>query len=173
VLDINQLPEYGAVMPVEVNEQKIELPKFAMVNGHLQSGYYGIRENDSIEFLNYYTVRQIAEFMDVIINRNMNIYVNNKLADMDTKVYENFAIIWTMEELQLSDRDIYGSGAPDTYANLPEDDGRIYSLTAGCTIPFTRSSTARSAKIFSAIRFLSMVPSGFNIPPPSSAVSSS
>lgn len=123
VLDINQLPEYGAVMPVEVNEQKIELPKFAMVNGHLQSGYYGIRENDSIEFLNYYTVRQIAEFMDVIINRNMNIYVNNKLADMDTKVYENFAIIWTMEELQLSDRDIYGSGAPDTYANLPEDDG--------------------------------------------------
>ncbi|MDE5931809.1 MAG: rod shape-determining protein, partial [Lachnospiraceae bacterium] len=26
-LDINQLPEYGAVMPVEVNEQKVELPK--------------------------------------------------------------------------------------------------------------------------------------------------
>ena len=122
-LDINQLPEYGAVMPVEVNEQKVELPKFAMVNGQLQSGYYGIQENDSIEFLNYYTVRQIAEFMDVIINQDMNIYVNNKLADMDTKVYENFAIIWTMEELQLSDRDIYGSGAPDTYANLPEDDG--------------------------------------------------
>ncbi len=122
-LDINQLPEYGAVMPVEVNEQKVKLPKFAMVNGQLQSGYYGIQENDSIEFLNYYTVRQIAEFMDVIINQDMNIYVNNKLADMDTKVYENFAIIWTMEELQLSDRDIYGSGAPDTYANLPEDDG--------------------------------------------------
>lgn len=122
-LDINQLPEYGAIMPVEVNEQKVELPKFAMVNGQLQSGYYGIQENDSIEFLNYYTVRQIAEFMDVIINQDMNIYVNNKLADMDTKVYENFAIIWTMEELQLSDRDIYGSGAPDTYANLPEDDG--------------------------------------------------
>ena len=122
-LDINQLPEYGAIMPVEVNEQKVELPKFAMVNGQLQSGYYGIQENDSIEFLNYYTVRQIAEFMDVIINQDMNIYVNNKLADMDTRVYENFAIIWTMEELQLSDRDIYGSGAPDTYANLPEDDG--------------------------------------------------
>ena len=105
-LDINQLPEFGAVMPVEVNEQKVELPKFAMVNGHLQSGYYGIQENDSIEFLNYYTVRQIAEFMDVIINQDMNIYVNNKLADMDTKVYENFAIIWTMEELQLSDHAI-------------------------------------------------------------------
>ncbi len=122
-LDINQLPEYGAVMWVEVNEKKIELPKFAMVNGHLQSGYYSIQENDEIEFLGYYTVRQVAEFMDVIINQDLNIYVNNKLADMDTKVYENFSVIWTMEELQLSDRDLYGSGAPDTYANLPEDDG--------------------------------------------------
>lgn len=122
-LDINQLPEYGAVMMVEVNEKKIELPKFAMVNGQLQSGYYSIKENDEIEFLGYYTVRQVAEFMDVIINQNLNIYVNNKLSDMDTKVYENFSVIWTMEELQLSDRDIYGSGALDSYANLPEDDG--------------------------------------------------
>lgn len=122
-LDINQLPEYGSALWVEVNEKKIELPMFAMVNGRLQSGFYGIHEDDSIEFLNYYTVRQIAEFMDVIINQDMNIYVNNKLSDMDTKVYENFSVIWTMEELQLSDMDIYGSGAPDTYASLPEDDG--------------------------------------------------
>ncbi|MBD5453846.1 MAG: hypothetical protein HDR30_05965, partial [Lachnospiraceae bacterium] len=122
-LDINQLPEYGAIMRVEVNETKIELPKYAMVNGQLQSGYYSIQENDEIEFLDYYTVRQIAEFMDVVINQDLNIYVNNKLSDMDTKVYENFSVIWTMEELQLSDRDIYGSGAADTYANLPEDDG--------------------------------------------------
>ena len=110
-------------MRVEVNETKIELPKYALVNGQLQSGYYSIQENDEIEFLDYYTVRQIAEFMDVVINQDLNIYVNNKLSDMDTKVYENFSVIWTMEELQLSDRDIYGSGAADTYANLPEDDG--------------------------------------------------
>lgn len=109
-LDINQLPEYGAIMRVEVNDKKIDLPKFASVNGQLQSGYYGIQENDFIEILSYYTVRQIAEFMDVIINQNMNIYVNNKLADMDTKVYENFSVIWTMEELQLSDRDKYENG---------------------------------------------------------------
>lgn len=120
-IDINQLPEFGATMWVEVNDKKIELPEFAVVNGNLQSGFYGIQENDNIEFLSYYTVRQIAEFMDVIINQDMNIYVNNKLADMDTKVYENFSVIWTMEELHLSDRDIYGSGAPDTFENLPED----------------------------------------------------
>ncbi|MBP3477104.1 MAG: rod shape-determining protein [Lachnospiraceae bacterium] len=120
-LDINQLPEFGSTMRVEVNEKKIDLPKFASVNGELQSGYYSIKENDNIEILSYYTVRQIAEFMDVIINQEMNIYVNNKLADMDTKVYENFSVIWTMEELQLSDKDKYDQDI--SYADLPEDDG--------------------------------------------------
>ena len=122
-LDINQLPEYGAIMRVEVNDKQIDLPRFASVNGELQSGYYSIRENDAIEILAYYTVRQIAEFMDVIINQDMNIYVNNKLADMDTRVYENFSVVWTMEELQLSDRDKYENGMAESFNDLPEDDG--------------------------------------------------
>lgn len=122
-LDICQLPEFGAVMHVEVNDTPIDLPKFASVNGALQSGYYSIQENDSIEILSYYTVRQIAEFMDVIINQEMNIYVNNKLADMDSKVYENFSVVWTMEELQLSDRDQYEGMEAVTFEELPEDDG--------------------------------------------------
>ena len=130
-IDINQLPEFGAVMRVEVNDKKIDLPKFASVNGELQSGYYGIQENDSIEILAYYTVRQIAEFMDVIINQDMNIYVNNKLADMDTRVYENFSVIWTMEELQLSDRDKYENETMDSFENLPEDDGTYYNNKPG------------------------------------------
>ena len=136
-LDINQLPEFGTTMRVEVNDKKIDLPKFASVNGELQSGYYSIKENDSIEILNFYTVRQVAEFMDVIINQEMNIYVNNKLADMDTKVYENFSVIWTLEELQLSDRDRYEAGVvekvstedgmADSFEDLPEDDGSYYA----------------------------------------------
>ena len=130
-IDINQLPEFGAVMRVEVNDKKVDLPKFASVNGELQSGYYSIQENDSIEILGYYTVRQIAEFMDVIINQDMNIYVNNKLADMDTQVYENFSVVWTMEELQLSDREKYESGMTDSFENLPEDDGTYYTGETG------------------------------------------
>ena len=127
-LDINQLPEFGTTMRVEVNDKKIDLPKFASVNGELQSGYYSIKENDSIEILNFYTVRQVAEFMDVIINQAMNIYVNNKLADMDTKVYENFSVIWTMEELQLSDRDRYEAGAASTVEKVNTEDGMVYSF---------------------------------------------
>ncbi len=122
-LDIDQLPEFGSVMRVEVNDTQVDLPKFASVNGSLQSGYYSIQEGDCIEILNYYTVRQIAEFMDVIINQDMNIYVNNKLADMDSKVYENFSVVWTMEQLQLSDRDKYENEVADSFDELPEDDG--------------------------------------------------
>ena len=122
-LDINQLPEFGATMRVEVNDKNVDLPKFASVNGELQSGYYSIQENDDIEILSYYTVRQIAEFMDVYINQDMNIYVNNKLADMDTHVYENFSVVWTMEVLLLSDREKYESGMASSFADLPEDDG--------------------------------------------------
>lgn len=104
---LGELPEFGSKMWVEVNEKKVDLPKFASVNGELQSEYYEIQENDEIEILGYYTVRQISEFMDVTIDWSMNIYVNNKLADMETKVYENFSVIWTMEELQLSDIEVY------------------------------------------------------------------
>lgn len=106
-MTLRQLPEFGSKMWVEVNEKKVDLPKFASVNGELQSEYYEIQENDEVEILGYYTVRQISEFMDVVIDWNMNIYVNNKVADMDTRVYENFSVIWTLEELQLSDVEFY------------------------------------------------------------------
>ncbi|MBO4267079.1 MAG: rod shape-determining protein, partial [Lachnospiraceae bacterium] len=73
---IGSLLEYGSTISVIVNDKKVELPKFAEVNGNLQSEYYDIRNNDDIKMLNYYTVSQIIEFMDVILNPEMNIYVN-------------------------------------------------------------------------------------------------
>lgn len=100
---IGSLLEYGSTISVIVNDKKVELPKFAEVNGNLQSEYYDIKNNDDIKMLNYYTVSQIIEFMDVILNPDMNIYVNNKKADKDTLCYDNFSVIWTMEDLNLSD----------------------------------------------------------------------
>lgn len=102
-LEIRQLREFGATISVSVNETGVLLPKFALVNGALQSEFYAIEENDVIEICNYYTVRQIADFMDVILDREFNLYVNNKRATPDTKVYDNFSVIWSTEELSLSD----------------------------------------------------------------------
>ncbi len=100
---IRKLKEYESTITVIVNDTPVTLPKYADVNGELQSGYYEIQENDNIKLLDYYTVKQIAEFMDVKLKDGMNIYVNNKLSGEDTLVYSNFSIIWTLEELSLSD----------------------------------------------------------------------
>lgn len=102
-MDIKELPEYDSTIMVVVNDKKVLLPKFAVVNGNLQSEFYAICEGDEIEMRNYYSVKQITDFMDVILKKDMNIYVNNKRADMETLVYDNFNVIWTMEELSLSD----------------------------------------------------------------------
>lgn len=100
-MEVGRLPEFSSSLSIFVNDKKIDLPKFASVNGELQSAFYSIKENDTIEMLNYYTVKQIVEFMDVILDKEMNIYVNNQIADMDTKVYENFSVIWTLEKLSI------------------------------------------------------------------------
>ena len=97
-MELGALNEFGDIISVMVNEKRIELPKFASVNGVLQSGYYDIQEDDQIELLNYYTVKQIADFMDVIIDSNMNVYVNNTLADIETYVYENFTVSWMLRD---------------------------------------------------------------------------
>lgn len=99
-MEVGKLPEFSASLSIFVNDRKVEFPKFASVNGQLQSAFYSIKENDKIEMLNFYTVKQIIEFMDVILDKNMNIYVNNQIADLDTKVYENFSVIWTLEALE-------------------------------------------------------------------------
>ena len=102
-LEINKLPEFDSSITVIVNEKKVVLPKFAQVNGELQSGYYEIQDQDDIKMLNYYTVKQIAEFMDVILNPEMKLYVNNKRATLEERVYENFSVLWTMEDVRVSD----------------------------------------------------------------------
>ena len=143
---LGQLPEFGSRMWVEVNEKKVDLPKFASVNGELQSEYYEIQENDEIEILGYYTVRQISEFMDVTIDWNMNIYVNNKIADMDTKVYENFSVIWTMEDLQLSDVEFYGHTEAAEMRTVEDRPAG----TAGFSMAARTAQTAESAAADSA-----------------------
>ena len=58
---------------------------------------YEIQEGDVIETRNFYTISQLAEFMDVKINANYTILVNNRPADFNTLVYENFTIDWVVD----------------------------------------------------------------------------
>jgi len=104
-MTVGELPEMTKSLCVYVNEKRVDVPRFASVNKTLQSGYYEICEGDQIEILNYYTVEQIAEFMDVVLEPYMNLYVNNRLADRNTPVYENFSVVWTEEEMPEYDKE--------------------------------------------------------------------
>ena len=97
VYTIEQLEEYHeSTLTVIINGKNVVCPKFVEVNGQLEPGSYEIKEGDVIEARNYYTVRQVAEFMDVEVDTDHEVLVNNRLADFDTLVYENFTIDWTV-----------------------------------------------------------------------------
>lgn len=102
---IEELPEYRDSITLEVNGKNVTCPKFAEVNGQLQSGYYDIQPGDDVKFLNYYTVGQLMQFLDIPME-DMEIKVNNIEAVEDEKVYENFKLDFKVKEF--------------TYANLKE-----------------------------------------------------
>lgn len=97
VYTVGQLEEYHeANITVYVNGKMIVCPKFVQVNGSLEPASYEIKEGDEIETRNYYTVGQVAEFMDVEVDHDHDILVNNRVGDFDTLVYDNFTIDWTV-----------------------------------------------------------------------------
>lgn len=89
-LEISSLREYRSNMKIIFNGKEIVCPRFVTVNGSLVSGFYEVREGDRIEILGYYTLEQVLEFMDIICRGK--IYVNNVIAPLDAKVYDNFSI---------------------------------------------------------------------------------
>ena len=117
VYKISQLDEYNhSVITFVINGRRVSCPRFVQVNGELEPEDYSIKENDVIETRNYYTVRQIAQFMDLVIDTDQMIYVNNEEADLDTLVYENFSVEWKTDE--------YGVARIDnnTYNDTQESD---------------------------------------------------
>ena len=97
MITIEQLEEYHtSTITFTVNGRKIVCPRFVEVNGKLEPASYLIKEGDEIETRAYYTVEQIAEFMDVEIDTEKEIIVNNRVVDLNYFVYENFNIEWTI-----------------------------------------------------------------------------
>ena len=96
--ELSQLPEYKENLTLTVNGKKVLMPRLAIVNDSLQTGYYKIREQDDITFLEYCTVEQLAEFMDVMLTTKMTILVNHVAADRNTRVYDSFSVDWIEKE---------------------------------------------------------------------------
>lgn len=93
--ELGKLTEMSDRLHVYVNGRKIDLPKTASVNGKLENEFYQIHENDDILVRNYYTVTEVAEFLDMPLGGNIR--VNDIVAKPDTRVYENFTVSWSEE----------------------------------------------------------------------------
>lgn len=121
-LTLGQLPEFTKTISFQVNEASVVCPKFASVNGNLESEYYQIQDGDRIQILNYYTLKQLLQFMD--IHPEGTILVNREPAQEDTKIYENFKITWseqlTYQDLQEADNPVPDKEAPAEAAATSE-----------------------------------------------------
>lgn len=96
VRQVNQLEEFqGQEVCFIVNGKKIVCPKFVEVNGKLEPGTYEIKDGDRVETRPFYTVAQVAEFMDVKIDMTQEVRVNNLEVGTDALVYDNFSIEWS------------------------------------------------------------------------------
>ena len=79
-----------------VNDMEIVCPRYATVNGSLESGSYELNDGDKIDILGYYTLTQLMQFMD--IETPHEVFVNGARANADTKIYENFNVAWIDHE---------------------------------------------------------------------------
>lgn len=89
-MEIGKIPEFKSEMVINFNGKELRCPRFVRANGEFVSEYYSIREEDKIEILDYYTLEQVLEFLDIIYRGR--IYVNNVAAKSDTKIYDNFSV---------------------------------------------------------------------------------
>ncbi len=95
-LTIGRLPEFRSTLNFVFNGRKVTSARFVLANGELVSEFYEVKDGDRIKVLDYYTLQQVLELMDII--KYGNVTVNNMPADMDTKVYDNFTIQCDVEE---------------------------------------------------------------------------
>ena len=90
-LSIEQLPEYKDEINFTINGKNVVCPRFANVNGELVPSTYMIKNDDKIEILDYYSVSQIVQFMDIDIT-GKDVYVNGHKSLMNEPVYAGFTV---------------------------------------------------------------------------------
>lgn len=93
---LGEIADFTVMLTFMVNDISVSCPRYASVNGRLESEFYDLNEGDQVEILNYYTLSQLMQFMD--IETPHEVFVNGARAGADTKIYENFNVAWIDKE---------------------------------------------------------------------------
>ncbi len=100
---LHEVADLSVALSFVVNDVTVNCPRVASVNGKLESEFYELNDGDKVDVLNYYTLSQLMQFMD--IETPHEVFVNGARATADTKVYENFNVAWIdKEEVYKSER---------------------------------------------------------------------
>ncbi len=130
-LMIGGLAEYKKTIEFLVNKKTIICPKFVRANGEFVSEYYDIQPGDRLEIQDYYTVRQLFDFMDVIYQEG--VYVNHVPAGESERVYDKFSVDYDFskgisesfsEQLKRVQGDVRGTEEENGMAL--EDEGAVW-----------------------------------------------
>jgi len=141
-MELGRLPEMADALHIRVNEKKINLPKTATVNGKRENEFYQIKEGDLIEVRNYYTIREVAEFLDLPVGTDLK--VNDAPAKIDTQIYENFTVNWNLNEV--SDE--------WTAQPQPEAEAEIEEQEPAFALPVTVNVNGRSVTMTGKPRYV-------------------
>lgn len=90
--NIAKLKSNNQKLNLTVNGMNVTLPNLCTVNGDIKVDSYEIQDNDTVEMLDYLSVNQVLELLDLSVAEDEEIYVNNAVADGNTKVYSRFEI---------------------------------------------------------------------------------
>ncbi|MCM1497381.1 MAG: pilus assembly protein PilM [Clostridium sp.] len=93
---LHEVVDLSSTISITVNDVTVTCPRYATVNGRMESEFYPLSEGDSVELLNYYTLAQLMQFMD--IETPHEVFVNGARANADTRIYENFNVAWLDKE---------------------------------------------------------------------------
>lgn len=131
---VGELDEYqSSTIVFEVNGRMITCPRYVEVNGILEPPTYEIKEGDAVVTRSFYTVAQLAEFMDVELDPYADILVNNRVEGLQALVYENFSVDWTVLNYRSTPQDAYPKALPKNLAAIMEIGDQDSQTAAGST----------------------------------------
>lgn len=149
---LGEVVDLTEVITFIVNDMKVSCPRYASVNNRLESEFYQINDGDNIELLNYYTLSQLMQFMD--IETPHEVFVNGAGAGADTRLYENFNIAWidkediyiaekfVTEEVVESDEEKEDSETDGTAENQSEKENNSEEISVETEFHVTVNGTA-------------------------------
>lgn len=92
IVTVGKLKEKCKKINIRVNKMNFALPVELSVNGSVCKDSYVIQNGDNAETLDYLTVGQVLELVDLNLKEGQAIIVNNIPADIETKLYSDYSL---------------------------------------------------------------------------------